>query len=274
MKKYYLHDGSTQTGPYSLEDLKVIKVKGDTPIWYAGLDNWKVVSDVEELKPLFSAPPPFMKSIDSVNELDFEAPKRSNRRLLVFSSLGAILLILLLVWFISTKNENEQLAQQLTASTQQIQVETQKKEQAEKDKKEKLAAATKRNMEYRNNWYKYINVGTKNYKAYGLGGIEDVVLQAVNNTEFPLDLVVVELTYWKENGDVFKTETVSIADVAAKNSVLQDAPGSTRGTRLSVEIVKVTARKFSFCFDRSLLPGTDGVFGDNRNPIDPWKCSQ
>lgn len=60
MKKYFLHNGTEEQGPFDIEDLKNKKIKKDTPIWYEGLDNWTTSGKVEELKELFTAvPPPF-----------------------------------------------------------------------------------------------------------------------------------------------------------------------------------------------------------------------
>lgn len=60
MKKYYLHDGSTQQGPFDIEDLKLKNISGQTSIWYQGLDNWTTAEKIDELKSIFtSVPPPF-----------------------------------------------------------------------------------------------------------------------------------------------------------------------------------------------------------------------
>ncbi len=61
MKKYYLHDGTAQLGPFDLEDLKTMNISKDTPIWHEGLSEWTTVERIGELKELLdsSSPPPF-----------------------------------------------------------------------------------------------------------------------------------------------------------------------------------------------------------------------
>lgn len=61
MKKYYLHNGTEQQGPFDITDLKAKLIKKDTPIWYEGLSEWKTAGEIEELKEIFSTttPPPF-----------------------------------------------------------------------------------------------------------------------------------------------------------------------------------------------------------------------
>lgn len=59
MKKYFLHIGTENSGPFDLEELKIKKITKKTPVWYDGLENWKYAEDLEELKSVFViAPPP------------------------------------------------------------------------------------------------------------------------------------------------------------------------------------------------------------------------
>lgn len=61
MKKYYLHNGIEQEGPFDIEDLKAKLINKDTPIWYDGLTDWTTADNIDELKDLFKTitPPPF-----------------------------------------------------------------------------------------------------------------------------------------------------------------------------------------------------------------------
>lgn len=61
MKKYYLHNGTEQQGPFDIEDLKSNNITKSTSIWYEGLSEWTTAEKIDELKDLFKAsiPPPF-----------------------------------------------------------------------------------------------------------------------------------------------------------------------------------------------------------------------
>lgn len=66
MKKYYLHNGTEQQGPFDLEELKTKNIPKDTSIWHEGLSEWTTAENIEELKVTFikNTPPPFVtKSI-------------------------------------------------------------------------------------------------------------------------------------------------------------------------------------------------------------------
>lgn len=60
MKKYYLHNGTAEEGPFSMEELTEKNLEKDTEIWHEGLEDWTTVGEVEELKGLFkiTTPPP------------------------------------------------------------------------------------------------------------------------------------------------------------------------------------------------------------------------
>lgn len=61
MKKYFLHNGTEQQGPFDLDELKTKHIKKDTPIWYDGIPDWTAAENIEELKEILktSTPPPF-----------------------------------------------------------------------------------------------------------------------------------------------------------------------------------------------------------------------
>lgn len=60
MRKFYLHDGTMQKGPFSIDDLRELKITKDTYVWADGMLDWKKASEVDELKDVIkSTPPPF-----------------------------------------------------------------------------------------------------------------------------------------------------------------------------------------------------------------------
>lgn len=61
MKKYFLHNGTEQQGPFDLDELKEKLIKKDTPIWYDGLADWTTAEKIDELIDILktSTPPPF-----------------------------------------------------------------------------------------------------------------------------------------------------------------------------------------------------------------------
>ncbi len=83
-KKYYIYDdGEGQKGPFTIEELKRLDVKRDTPVWFEGLDDWKLMGDIEELGDLFKVkPPPYRgkKEEDFYTKINFENEKNVNQQ--------------------------------------------------------------------------------------------------------------------------------------------------------------------------------------------------
>lgn len=99
MKKFYLHDGSNQLGPFDIEDLKDRNVINSTPVWYEGLSEWTTADQIEDLKDLLgkATPPPFSVA-PSVSPQAI--PKKKNRvgvALQLIGVAGAIFIVTMVV---------------------------------------------------------------------------------------------------------------------------------------------------------------------------------
>jgi hypothetical protein len=55
--EYYITDGHTNFGPFSLEQLKEKNITPSTRIWHSGLSGWTAASEIPELAGLLSAFP-------------------------------------------------------------------------------------------------------------------------------------------------------------------------------------------------------------------------
>lgn len=67
MKKYFYTNGIDKIGPFSIEELKKENLTRETKIWFYGLENWKPLSEIEELKSLTNAIPPKLK-VEGITE--------------------------------------------------------------------------------------------------------------------------------------------------------------------------------------------------------------
>jgi len=122
---------------------------------------------------------------------------------------------------------------------------------------------TKKNKNYRNNWYKYIDVGPNSYRSNSLGGIYGLEINVVNNTEYMLDEVIATITYVKANGDAWKTVEVPIYNVPANSYKTQPVPDVERGISVEVVTTAVISKKMHFCY----IPGNWA-----NNSDDPYFC--
>jgi hypothetical protein len=58
MKKYFLHDGTTQHGPFDLAELATKIITPQTLVWYEPMPEWKPAAEIEELKNLLNTKVP------------------------------------------------------------------------------------------------------------------------------------------------------------------------------------------------------------------------
>lgn len=58
MKKYFYSDGTSNFGPFTIEELKEKGIKRETSVWFHELGEWKKAETVQELNELFALIPP------------------------------------------------------------------------------------------------------------------------------------------------------------------------------------------------------------------------
>ena len=54
MVYYFIKDGDNELGPFTLKQLKCKPITKDTPVWFAGLQEWTTAGQVYEIKELFA----------------------------------------------------------------------------------------------------------------------------------------------------------------------------------------------------------------------------
>ncbi len=120
MEKYYLHNGTEQIGPFTLEELKTKNVGSNTPVWYAGIDKWTTVGNVEELKgivdtvkpptyiPPTQTPPPYLPPTPPKVTPPQQQPVSTTVQQKSKSSLPTVVIVILIIFaiigYIALKN--------------------------------------------------------------------------------------------------------------------------------------------------------------------------
>ncbi len=95
MKKYYLHNGTEQDGPFDITELKSKGITAKTLVWYEGIYDWTEADQIDELKDLFSkATPPPIKPKSNTKEPERKPVQKK-------SNLGRNLQLLGLVLFLA-----------------------------------------------------------------------------------------------------------------------------------------------------------------------------
>lgn len=62
LNKYYVAEGGSKSGPFSIDELKTKNITRDTLVWTEGMGDWRRAGDLAELSGLWSSrtdmPPP------------------------------------------------------------------------------------------------------------------------------------------------------------------------------------------------------------------------
>jgi hypothetical protein len=280
MRKYFIHNGVAENGPFSIEQLKEFPLKNDTPVWYEGLQNWTIVGNINELKSLVeidALPPKFDKfTFDISNikpprfidptELNFQKPtprkKKTTRNIVIVLGVLSLLFMGLMAFSYADSDsyydENGNLIEINNAASI---------DETERNRiNEEL---TIKNRNYRNNFEKYIRVSTNQYSYNVLGGISNLDVIVFNDTEYMLNEIIVNVDYIKDNGDIYKSESIIINNIPPYQNKSVSAPESSRGTSVDVRMDGINSKKMHFCF---FVTNGIGTFSEPEFPEDPYFC--
>ena len=275
MRKYFIHNGETENGPFDIEQLKSMQIKSETPIWYEGLQNWTVAGNVEELKTIIIStstppkfenftqqnsnvhPPSFRKTSFETNQ-NFE-PKKSKTLRNVLIGVGVLAIVFIGLSIATnnsepTYNENGEFIAVDSAATSVV----------DEERNRINEELTIKNRNYRNNIEQYVVANTNRYTYNELGGISNLDIIVTNNTEYLLDEVNVNVDYIKDNGGIYKSEIVTIYNIPAKQDKSVSAPESNRGTSVDAKIQTISSKKLHMCYDNTFAP--------KAGEIDPYFC--
>lgn len=272
MKKYYLHDGKEQLGPFSMEELKQNSLTRDTLVWAEGMEDWKKAGEIEDLKAIFSAtPPPLPKNSGEENKIDAKIPnqkKSPKKNVIIFSVLGLALIAVFTALYTKVKNDaiNESLRIQRIQkiveqdSLKKLELENQRIEEekirlAELDR---INEVESKKQFVRNNLNQFFDKkATYNYMV--LGGISDAMISFYNSSDYPIDVVVIRVSYIKDNGAVWTTNDVTLTNIAANGSAIERSIDTDRGTKLELEILSIHSKALNLCFN-GIQQGFDPYF--------------
>jgi hypothetical protein len=139
-------------------------------------------------------------------------------------------------------------------------------QKADDEKKQEMAAQAvlAKELQFRNNWSKYITIGTLNYSPKGNDGINSFDIPVTNNTDVTIDKITIRVDYYKKEGKekVMQTETLTIFNVPSKSGAIGKAPENKRARKAVATITAVTSKKLHLCYPQN-----------NGNSADPYYCN-
>ena len=76
------------------------------------------------------------------------------------------------------------------------------------------------------------------YRVGLFGGIKNVQLQLSNPSQVTFSSIAVKVNYYKDGGGLYKSEKVYFNNVGPNSSLIESAPNSDRGTKITYKIVE------------------------------------
>lgn len=94
----------------------------------------------------------------------------------------------------------------------------------------------------RNNIASYVQASASSFQAVLIGGISGLSITVTNNSGYMLDDVVVEVSYIKADGDIYKKEYLNFPYLEANHLMMVKAPDSPRGIRVTYQITSIRSK--------------------------------
>lgn len=212
MNKYYYIKQDTQHGPLPLDELKG-QITRDTLVWCEGMPTWIAAKDIPEVAAILPPPIPVTPPPPPTYDKPVENTK-TNKGSVVRKVLLGICILIILVFGVQIA---QSLAYQPTDDTEKLEI---------------IA-----------NWQSYFKAELVDATLHDFGGMSEVFINVSNKTTYIVDQMTCKLVYWKENGDVYKVETMNIPELEPYETRKVQAPGSHRGTKVTVDVVAVQSHE-------------------------------
>ncbi len=251
MKKYYLHSGAEQQGPFDLKGMKAKRLSRESMVWYEGLPNWTAASNLDELRDFLSPvpppfgghstppSPPFVTTTPKVKEP--AGKKFSSGQLIVIG--GFIVLGLIGVFGYSNIGAEDSAGNGPTrvdeTSAAKEQLEARQKEEERKRVKEAKKALVREDIS------SYVTTRPNNYGYNELGGIYGLKVIVSNTSDYVMDEVTVRVEYIKTTGRTWETRDVVLRHIRPNSEKVLPMPDSERGTSVRSEVVAVRSKELN-----------------------------
>ena len=116
------------------------------------------------------------------------------------------------------------------------------------DVEEKPEAGADKDASAKANIASQVAVGANGYTVGTFGGINDLQVTVTNRSAYPLDLVVVEVQYIQANKKIYKTENLYFRGIGAGSALMQEAPKSSRGIKVSYKITMINSKELGLSY--------------------------
>lgn len=255
MSTYYFHDGRNEVGPFSIDLLKKQKLTRNTPVRQDGSDSWLPAEKIPGLKEIV-APRKIKRPKDIVPVvIERVADFKQRRPKTLYACLFCIALLAGISIYSLKQGSTKENLKKDTVTNVGIEKEFDHPSAtfavagiAPSDKSRKEEVKEDKEKETRLRWNKLISATNSNYGIGFFGGIKDLKIIVNNRSDYPIDEAIVNVTYIKASGGVWKVKPVAVYDIPSHENKEQSVPDVGRGKKVTVSIKKIVSRKMKFSY--------------------------
>lgn len=96
-------------------------------------------------------------------------------------------------------------------------------------------------------------IGTNKFNYYEIGGIENLQISFVNESDYLVNNVYVDVCYVIDDGSCYKTERLLSKNVQPHTIVTQNTPNSSRGKNITLEFSQIYSDKLNFLYGQNIV---------------------
>ncbi len=277
--KYFIHDGATQQGPYSIDELKSLNLNKESMVWCDGMEKWKPAGEIEELGSIFpvipppleqktNMPPPFTpaKSVENNQKKPLDEKEKKKRLYMIIGGSALLLLFtvaIILIFALPRKEgEKAEKSDSLSSVIDSLKpVDINNPQQTPQNGKPNAAGVQSsqkpgdikaetedreeaQRKKYAGSWRSYVYSSVDFKKVPGpppMGTmVKNIMVTVHNNSPYYVDEAVVTISFYGSKSEFLSSEKVSFKGIPANSKRSLEAP-SAKGYSAEARITKITS---------------------------------
>lgn len=249
MNKYLIMRDNLQTGPYTLEQLRLDRLKSTDLVWLQGYStNWMLAGEIEELKDLVDGGLAKSEIPHKLSaSLNADHLEKSTKTRWYKIALSASVLAILILGGVLVKKSFEPEAVEIkgvSINPHGSEAVTNSENFQNALSKEFIPVEAKPKKVKPKELKKMVSAQVNNYEVKILGGIKDLEITVQNFSDHLLDEVTLKVDYLKPKGEIINSEMITIKDIKAGEAKTIEVPPSSRGVKVNYAITDIVSKEY------------------------------
>jgi GYF domain 2 len=228
--QYYYHHNGQQLGPFSIEELQQKPIDKNTLVWKPGMEKWVSAGELAELAAVFQpvmVPPPLpVQAVGQKEGFDYVT------WFWRFAAVGSFVVMVGVAWWLMSQSKASS-----EPKTDDVQPEIEQVVTPPEEPNTVVVPSPPVESEKPYNWKEYIKVEyNSDFSIDGIGGVNNLKVILINNSEFEITLARAQAIIYKQNGTSIIKE-VSFQNVPPRSIAYSAVIETTRGKSVGKPVI-------------------------------------